>query len=492
MNQIPDSWGVTPLGDISDYGAPKQVRPEEIQQDAWVLELEDVEKDSSKLLQRVTFRERKSKSNKSKFESGDVLYGKLRPYLNKVLLADSSGYCTTEIVPITPAHGIESKWVFYALRHPAFIQHVAALCRGINMPRLTTGDARSVEIAVPPTNEQRRIVAKLDAMFEKSRSIREKLDRLPRLLAKLQKSILNSAFRGDLTREWRAKNPNAEPASELLKRIQAERRAKWEADLTAKGKDPKRAKYVEPMPINSDGLPELPEGWCWASVESLSTKVVDGVHKKPNYVGEGVPFLTVKDLTAGSGISFDNCKFVSREDHEQFCQRTNPEIGDILITKDGTLGVVRAVRTDVEFSIFVSLALVKPVLREMSDYLELAFSSPLVQSQMTGTGSGLQHIHLVDLRRDLIPVAPVEEQTEIVRVLSLAIPSIEKIVATNERAHQRIDAVEAVFLSKSFRGDLVPQDPADEPASTLLQRVRAQREASPVKMSRRRKVAGTS
>jgi type I restriction enzyme, S subunit len=124
-------------------------------------------------------------------------------------------------------------------------------------------------------------------------------------------SAANSSRRTRTTsrrrRCWRAKNKNVEPASELLKRIRTERRKKWEqaelAKLNAKGKPPTddkwKAKYKEPAPVDTTGLPELPKGWCWASVEELSTKVVDGVHKKPAYVAAGVPFLTVKNLTAG-------------------------------------------------------------------------------------------------------------------------------------------------------------------------------------------------
>lgn len=377
------------------------------------------------------------------------------------------------------------------LRSPKALLEIDNIKTGANDSglNLTQDRFRKLQIPIAPIREQRRIVAKLDALFEKSRSIREKLDRLPRLLANLQKSILNSAFRGDLTREWRANNPNVEPASQLLKRIRAERRAKWEADLITKGKDPKKAKYVEPEPVEAEGLPELPEGWCWASVESISTKVVDGVHKKPNYVSEGVPFLTVKDLTAGAGISFENCRYVSQADHQEFIKRTNPERGDILITKDGTLGVIRAIRTDVEFSIFVSLALVKPVLLEMSDYLELAFLSPILQAQMTGTGSGLQHIHLTDLRKDLLPLPPLEEQREIVRVLSALISGVETLAGQIRNANARMPSIDSSLLSKAFRGELVPQDPNDEPASVLLERIRAQKPAAETKRGRGRKSA---
>lgn len=368
-------------------------------------------------------------------------------------------------------HGTPARFWYYQLKTLG----LEKANRASAIPGLNREDAYSKEIVVPPLNEQRRIVAKLDALFDKSRSIREKLDRAPRLLANLQKSILNAAFRGDLTREWRAKNPNVEPASELLKRIRAERRAKWEADLIAKGKDPKKAKYVEPESVDAEGVPELPEGWCWASVDGLSTKVVDGVHKKPNYVNEGVPFLTVKDLTSGPGISFEKCRYVTREDHQEFIQRTKPEKGDILITKDGTLGVVRAIRTDIEFSIFVSLALVKPALEAMSDYLELAFLSPILQDQMTGTGSGLQHIHLTDLRKDMVPLPPLSEQREIVRMVAALLYSVDTLKSKATNIEKRISSINSSLLSKAFSGELVPQDFNDEPARILLDRIRAQK-----------------
>src|SRR5205085_8479783 len=129
-----------------------------------------------------------------------------------------------------------------------------------------------------------------------------------------------------------------------------------------------------------------------------SNKVVDGVHRKPKYFTAGIPFVTVRNLTAGPGISFEKLNYVSEADHTEFSKRTDVQRGDILISKDGTLGVVRVVRTDTVFSIFVSVALVKPVNYEYSDYLGMAMSSLPVQRQMVPKGSGLQHIHLEDLR----------------------------------------------------------------------------------------------
>jgi type I restriction enzyme, S subunit len=187
----------------------------------------------------------------------------------------------------------------------------------------------------------------------------------------------------------------------------------------------------------------------------------------------------VKNLTAGPGIDYSSVNFVAEADHLGFIKRTDPERGDILITKDGTLGVVRAVRTDKVFSIFVSLALVKPVDTKMTDYMELAFTSPQLQQQMVGVGSGLQHIHLTDLRKDMIPVAPEAEQLEIVRRVHQDLALIDAVESAVAAAFSGLRELDQSILAKAFRGELVAQDPSDEPASALLDRIRAERAAAP-------------
>lgn len=207
--------------------------------------------------------------------------------------------------------------------------------------------------------------------------------------------------------------------------------------------------------------------------------MVDGVHKKPDYVETGIPFLTVKNLTAGKGLSFDECKYIRESDHEDYIKRTPPEKGDILISKDGTLGVVRAIRTDRVFSIFVSVALVKPIDYTMTDYLELAFQSPQVQEQMVGVGSGLQHIHLTDLRKDLIPVAPETERHVIVKRVRSALETVERMAVEAGRAYELLEHLDQGTLAKALWGELVAQDPNDEPASVLLERICAVRAEQP-------------
>ncbi len=118
MTGLPESWTTCRLGDVVDYGTPDKAEPDAIPADAWVLELEDIEKGTSKILQRLTFAQRQSKSTKNRFAAGDVLYGKLRPYLNKVVCADGAGFCTTEIIPLKPSVWLDGRGLDHNSAHP--------------------------------------------------------------------------------------------------------------------------------------------------------------------------------------------------------------------------------------------------------------------------------------------------------------------------------------------------------------------------------------
>ena len=385
---------------------------------------------------------------------------------------------------------VEPKFALIAFQHFARNNVFSRVSRGVGIHHLNADRFASMPFLLPPQNEQRRIVEKIEELFSDLEAGVAALTRARANLKRYRASVLKAAVEGSLTAEWRAcqahsprggegRGEGFEPASQLLDRILTERRRQWEADqltkFTAAGKQPPQnwqAKYVEPAPPDTSKLRALPDGWGWGSVEQLSTKVVDGVHKKPEYVSEGVPFITVRNLTAGPGISFERTQFVTEQDHTEFIKRANPQRGDILISKDGTLGVTRAVRTDREFSIFVSVALVKPVERTTSDFLEIAFTSPTVQRQMVGKGSGLQHIHLEDLRQDCIPLPSLAEQKEIVTEVAEKLSQIEAAEVAIDHSLRRAARLRQSILKQAFEGKLVPQHPTDEPASALLERIR--------------------
>ena len=162
---LPDSWQWAALGNLFLYDAGIKRAPTVLNPELWLLELEDVEKDTGRLFARITAAERESKSTKSEFQVDDILYGKLRPYLNKVLVADKPGYSTTEIVALRPYIPLCSKYCALALRRPDFVNYVTQLGQGTKMPRLRTEDAVVAPFPLPPLAEQHRIVAKVDELM---------------------------------------------------------------------------------------------------------------------------------------------------------------------------------------------------------------------------------------------------------------------------------------------------------------------------------------
>jgi type I restriction enzyme S subunit len=163
---LPQSWEWSVLGAVSRYGLPDKVDSnKEISAETWVLDLEDIEKETSRLIERVPSSARSFHSSKTKFRRGDVLFGKLRPYLNKVLVADADGVCTGEIVPIRGFSCIAPEYMRLVLKSPLTMQKVDRLMYGMKMPRLGTTDALNLNFPLPPLAEQHRIVAKVDELM---------------------------------------------------------------------------------------------------------------------------------------------------------------------------------------------------------------------------------------------------------------------------------------------------------------------------------------
>ena len=430
---------------------------------------------------------------KYQLHSGDIVITRTGAGVGNSLLLEE---CPTSVfasylIRFRPHTDVSGKYVAYFLKSPFYKSLVSLNSAGIAQPNVNAIKLASLELPLAPRREQDAIVAEIEKQFTRLDAAVDALKRVQANLKRYRAAVLKAACEGRLVPTEanlaRGEGRSYEPASVLLERIFARRRLLWEASqqkkLSDAGKQPTdnmwKAKYKPPEPPDLTNLPQLPEGWNWASVESISTKVVDGVHKKPNYVPEGIPFVTVKNLTAGPGIDFDDLNHVTREDHLEFLRRADPEEGDLLITKDGTLGVVRKVRTKTEFSIFVSVAMIKPVLRQMADYLEIALSAPQVQIQMVPKGSGLQHIHLEDLRQDCVPVSPLHEQERITLEVARRVSVIDEIERELESELARAAKLRQSILKSAFEGKLILQDPNDEPAGILLERIRAERASEP-------------
>lgn len=464
MKALPQGWVEATVGDLGDYINGLAFKPTDWGSDGRpIIRIQNLT-DSSK---PFNFTDR-SVSDEYIVRAGDLLVS-WSATLDAFIWDRAEAVLNQHIFKVVPnSLVVDRKFLYFRLKETIRELISSEHLHGSTMKHINRGPFLAKSLPLPPLDEQTRIASKLDALFEKSRSIREKLDRLPRLLANLQKSILNSAFRGDLTKEWRANNPNVEPASELLKRIRAERRAKWEADLIAKGKAPKRAKYVEPEPVNAEGLPELPEGWCWASGAELfiwgsgdflpKSQQEDGDF--PVYGGNGV---------AGSHSSgnVDHIALVIGRVGAN-CGNAHLTCGAAWITDNAIFSRWSAPSLNLGFAqIFLSLHDIRS------------------QAQ----GGGQPFVSQGTLNSIAIPVPPLSEQKEILSSASASMDRLSALSGLINTTQEKITSYETSSLAKAFRGELVPQDPNDEPASVLLERIRAQKPAAGTKRGRGRKTA---
>ena len=168
---IPDSWEWARLGSVSNYGKCTSVDTSDIKPNTWSLDLEEIEKGTGRLVVRKTVAEKKSKSCKHVFTKGTLLYSKLRTYLNKVLVADMDGVCTSEIVPVELQGGISAEYVRLVLMSPYFLEYTASKGYGIKMPRVGTDDMKQSLLPLPPLDEQKRIVKRVEELKATTRTL---------------------------------------------------------------------------------------------------------------------------------------------------------------------------------------------------------------------------------------------------------------------------------------------------------------------------------
>lgn len=439
---LPESWTWARVGQVFKYDAGIKREPRELVSDRWLLELEDIEKNSGRFVKRRV-RERQSLSIKSEFDVGDILYGKLRPYLNKVVVADDSGYSTTEIVAIRPLIGLDSAYCALAFRRPDFVDLVERLGRGTKMPRLRTPDAVAAPFPLPPLAEQQRIVAKVDELMalcdrlEAERAERETtrdrltaasftrlsapdseifhsdagfmLHALPALTARpdqimaLRKTILDLAVRGKLVPQ----DPTDEPASELLKRI-----AVTKVERRTRTGDARIKAVPNPTP---ESLPmTLPEGWAVQSFENLFL-FVDYRGKTPPKMHQGVPLITAKNIRMGY-LNREPREYISEDTFRSWMTRGYPQLGDLFFTTEAPLANVCLNDIEESFALAQRVICLQPYGDVETRFFMLALMSELMQSLIIvhATGTTAKGIKTAKLKPLPIPVPPLAEQQRIV------------------------------------------------------------------------------
>ena len=341
--------------------------------------------------------------------------------------------------------------------------------------------------SAPPLNEQRRIVAKLESLQARSRRAREALDAVPPLLEKLRQSILAAAFRGDLTKDWRAKHKDVEPASEFLKRIRVERRKKWEeaelAKLTAKGKAPRddawKGKYKEPEGVDAAGLPGLPEGWCWAAWREVGFCQNGRAFPSAEYSSEGTKLLRPGNLHVSGRLEWTegNTRRMPASWATEFPDFVVGE-GELLMNltaqslKDEFLGQVCLSAPGEKCLLNQRLARLTGLGLPTSYWLWF-FKSPGFRRYVDtlNTGSLIQHMFTSQVDACAVPIMPLEEAQTLVDVITARLGVVHALDTQVQEQTAHIPSLDRALLAKAFRGELVPQDPNDEPAPDMLARL---------------------
>ena len=344
---VPDGWAWTRLGAICPYGTCEKVETKNIADNEWILDLEDIEKDTGLILKHITKKYRSAVSTKHRFLQGQLLYSKLRPYLNKVVIADQDGYCTSEILPLDFWGGISPLYMQIYLMSATFLSYVNMISYGVKMPRLGTKDGEKVPIALPPLRQQVIIAKKTRECLQILLSLTIEKDNLKNLIEIAKSKILDLAIRGKLVPQ----DPNDEPASLLLERIKAE---KEELIKQGKIKRDKKESVIFKGEDNSY-YQDLPENWEKTTLRKITTPLTlnDGdwiLTENMNangevkllqlgsignmmYIDKGFKFLTKQTFDELSCTAiFPNYLIINRIISDKMCCCIIPNIEGTIIT----------------------------------------------------------------------------------------------------------------------------------------------------------------
>lgn len=407
--EIPDNWVWIRLGYIVDFSQSDTVAASQINPSSWVLDLEDIEKDSGKLLQRKTFGETQSKSDKHCFFKGNVLYSKLRPYLNKVIVADADGYCTTEILAFNFGQHIAAQYAKTFFMSPYFVNYAMDGAYGVKMPRIGSHRGNSALMPVPPYTEQIHLVNRIDELFEQIDIIEQNQTDIDTLYDEFRKRTLTLAIQGKLVPQ----NPNDEPASVLLERIRAEKKAKlgkkYVDSYIYKGDD--NCYYEHIAGREQDELVEvpfdIPDNWAWSRIDGVAF-LQSG--KPFEELESGTPYVKVSDMN----LSENNIEITTSQ---HYCKATSRDIipaSSIIFPKRGGAISTNKKRKVLSFYCCIDLntMCMTPFLSQMLEYLFSWFLT--IDLGMMHDGTSVPQINNVDIYPLLVPIPPLADQKRIV------------------------------------------------------------------------------
>ncbi len=420
--EVPENWVWVRLGAVCYASKEKS---NDFSNEIKYIGLEHLEKDKG----IVGFSSAdKVKSTKNAFQEGQILYGRLRPYLNKHDIASFSGVCSTDILVFEASVLVANVLVDKFFNLPFFIEYVVANSKGINLPRVSEKTILNTTFPLPPLSEQQRIVERIEELFAKLDEAKERLQDVAERFAVRKAAILHKAFTGELTKQWRREN----------------------------------------------GVSD--ESWEEKKLEEVCSKITDGTHNSPtNSLSGEYMYVTAKNIK-DTGIDLSNITYVTKEVHKEIYSRCDVIYGDVLYIKDGATAGIATINTlKEEFSMLSSVALIRTDLKLaknefVKDYLNYRKKEILKNI----SGSAITRLTLSKIKDILVPLPTLPEQHEIVRLIDDLLARERSAQQATEQALASIDLMKKSILARAFRGELGTNKASEASALELLKQVLAE------------------
>jgi type I restriction enzyme S subunit len=473
FSSLPQGWVWTRLGEILEPSKEK-ADPTKLQKLPYI-GLEHIEKDTGRLLNHGYSDE--VRSTKTKFYKGDLLYGKLRPYLNKVYLADFEGICSTDILVFPENHHISNKYLLYRLLCNDFVRYASLKVSGVQHPRVNFKILSQFLIPLPPLPEQHRIVAKIEELFTRLDAGVEALKKIKAQIKRYRQAVLKYAFEGKLTEQWRKANKDRlEHASILLERIKEERQKNLQK------------KYKELPSVDTSDLPQLPEGWVWTRVGEIYDIVGGGTPstKIKEYWEGDIPWITSADIHGLKDIR--PRRKITKEAIANSATNLVPEESLIVVTRVG-LGKVALTKIPLCFS-QDSQALIGNSSCIYPNYSLYYLSQAVQIFKYKHRGTTIAGVTKKQLSELTFALPPFPEQQKIVEEIERRFSVADEVEKVVDQSLKQAERLKQSILKKAFEGKLVPQDPSDEPAEKLLERIKAEKTKLTNNATKRSKLHG--
>lgn len=502
MSDLPEGWVATTLGDLgrwSSGGTPSKRKSEYYGGNIPWVRTGDLRDNEIFDVEGRISPEGLANSSAKEFPSGTLLiamYGATIGRTGMLRIPATTNQACAALLP-DPVTEDMMPFLWWFFRHK--VEDFRAVGQGGAQPNISQTVIKASAIDLPPLPEQRRIVAKLDRLSARSAAARDHLARTTKLATRAKQTILGTAFRGMLARRAPVSSHGYFP-DETLAQVHEEHLNFWISSERTKRAAKRQStdlgawtkKYTGPARVEDHEVPfDLPDDWRWVSAEEIvqpGAEIVYGIVQPGPKLDKGVPYVRGMDIVDGV-IQIEQLLKTSPEIAERY-SRASLAGGDVL------LGIIRATKVAIvpnEISganITQGTARFRPSRFIRTRFLARWLESPDAQNWLHSKYRGIDMpgLNLRDVRRCPVPLAPLEVQDEIVRRIEAAFARIDRMTEEASRAAHLLDRLDERLLAKAFRGELVPQDPEDEPAEALLTRIRESRAAAPqAKRGRRRK-----